>query len=62
MVKVYGLVAITCIINGLFDNASTKTSMLDAGMCRSGEKPKLSMSGTIIIQPLQYVSSVKIEP
>ena len=26
MVKAYGLVAITCIINGPFDNESTKTS------------------------------------
>ena len=34
MVKAYGLVSITGIINGLFDNESTKTSngMLDDGM------------------------------
>ena len=55
MVKAYGLVAITCIIKGPFDNESTKTSN-GYVRCRyfgkeSSYYPKLSMSDKIFIHP-----------
>ena len=60
MVKVFGLVAITCLINGPFDNDSTRMSNGHVSVRRVSQTFNVRLNNHSIIR---YVSSlhVKIE-